>query len=64
MSDTADEFYSKQLLRKSTANPMRDRMEEFVEDHPRKLNLKELRTESSKGGSLSNIVIEGREERF
>lgn len=66
MSDAVDDFdfYAKQLLNKSKTNPLRQRMQEFVSEHGEQTDLKQARRAVQDGDTLSDIVIEDREERL
>jgi len=66
MSNAADEFgfYADQLLKKSKTNTLRERMQRFVDEHDTDGDLKTARQHSTDGTSLSETVIEDRDERF
>lgn len=64
MSDVADGFYAEQLLRKAKTNPLRERMQEFVDEHGPETDLKQVRSEVDGGENLSDIVIENRDGRL
>ena len=65
MGDTIDEvgFLGRQLLRKSQTNSLRQQMNEFIEQHERPRDLKQMRREATEGKEVSEIVTENREER-
>jgi hypothetical protein len=63
MSDTIDDFYGRQLLRKSKTNPLRARLEGFVAEHERDVDLVALREAAGEGEALSRIVKDERSER-
>jgi hypothetical protein len=63
MSDADDlDFVGRQLLRNTRTLPLRRRMETFVEEHTVG-DLKRLRKTAVSGTDLSDIVVEGRDER-
>lgn len=64
MSDAADEieFHGEQLLNKSKTRPLRERMEDFI-DQQEPVDLKTVRKTIAAGDDLSAIVREDREER-
>ncbi len=64
MSDAIDEFYAEQLLRKSTTNSLRERLQKFVDEHQNSREFKEVRAEASNGEPLSHLVIGDRDERL
>lgn len=66
MSDTAEDigFHAEELLRKSKTGPLRQRMQQFVEEHGDDTDLKTARKDAGDGEALSDIVIEQREERL
>jgi hypothetical protein len=66
MSDTADEFgfQGRQLLNKSTLNPLRGRMRAFVSGEGDGAEFEELRREASRGNALSEVAIDERDERL
>ena len=63
MSDTIDGFYGRRLLRKSKTNQLRERLEEFVAEHDRDVDLVALREAAGEGEALSSIVTDERNER-
>lgn len=52
----------RQAVRTARTKVLRDRMRAFVDEHGRSADLQDLRTRVS-GGSMSELVIEDREER-
>lgn len=67
MSDAARDdfdFLGKQLLKKSQTRPLREKMEEFVDDHEVPDDLKTLRKRIKSGEDVSEIVTQDREERL
>lgn len=66
MSDTAREdfdFLGKQLLKKSQTEPLRERMEAFIDEHGSSDDLAELRRRAKAGKDVSEIVKDDRDER-
>jgi ribosomal protein S3AE len=66
MSDTVDEagFEAGQLLNKSKTGAIRERMREFVSEHGESTAVTELREAVASGEDLSDVVVEGRDERL
>lgn len=67
MSDTAREdfdFLGRQLLKKSQTEPLRERMQDFVDDHDVPDDLEALRRRAKGGEDLSEVVKEDRNERL
>jgi hypothetical protein len=67
MSDVARDdfgFLGEQLLKKSQTRPLRQEMEEFVDDHDVPDDLKTLRERVKSGEDASEIVTRDREERL
>lgn len=66
MRDARDEldFWGRQLLRKSQMHPLRKAMNEYVSERPPAEDLQKLRRRTSGGSTLSDLVEDGREERF
>lgn len=67
MSDTAREdfdFLGRQLLKKSQTEPLRERMQDFVDDHDVPDDLEALRRRAKEGENLSEVVKEDRNERL
>ena len=63
MSDAAGDdfgFLGEQLLKKSQTRPLRQEMEEFVDDHDVPGDLKTLRERVQSGEDASKIVIQQR----
>lgn len=58
------EFMGKQLLRQPRLTPLREQMEEFVDEHGDPDDFKSRRRNLTKGKDLSEIVDEGRDERL
>ena len=57
-------FLGHQLLKKPRMTPLRERMEQFVDEHGQAGDVKQLRSEVAGGKPLSDIVREEREERL
>jgi len=66
MSNTVDDigFHAEELLRRSKTGPLRQRMQQFVDEHRDDTDLKTARKDAGEGETLSDIVIEQREERL
>lgn len=65
MSETDDiEALGRRLLEKSRQSPVREQMELFVADHRPLPPITEIRDDISDADSLSDIVIEDRDERL
>ena len=67
MSDTADydlRFLGRQVLKQSRTAPLRARMESFVAEHDRSMDVETLRRRAVTGESLSEIVNRGRDEQI
>lgn len=65
MSDAIEEleFWERRSGASSGTNALREEMQAFLADHPPRVDLEELRDETSGGDDLSALVEEGREER-
>ncbi|MDY6774093.1 MAG: hypothetical protein SVS85_02735 [Candidatus Nanohaloarchaea archaeon] len=57
-------FLGHRLLEKHQTAPLRERMEEFVEDHSEASGFRQLREKAADGKPLSEIVLEDREGRL
>ena len=66
MSDATDdmEFLDEQLRRRSQENPLREMMRAYLEDREPTEDPKALRRRLRDGTPLSDLVIQGREERL
>lgn len=66
MSDTTDEGAPRirELVDDSNSNSLRDQMQAFLAEHGEPADLEELRERVGSGEDLSDIVVEGREERI
>lgn len=66
MSDVEDElrFQGDQLLNQSKLQPLLSKMRTFISEHPATGDLDERRRTASRGRDISDIVIEGRDERL
>lgn len=65
MSDVDDEVAGRRLeaLRSARVEGLCQRLEAFLDEHDRDVDLHTLREETSGGTPLSDIVDEGRDER-
>jgi hypothetical protein len=52
----------RRLRRRATANPLREQMLAFIEEHGTDKSVKELRSEISTDESMSELVVEARRE--
>lgn len=67
MSDTAENdfgFLGRQLLKKTQTQPLRERMEEFIDEHEVSEDLATLRRRAKSGDDLSTVVDRDRDERL
>jgi hypothetical protein len=66
MSDTTNwKHLQRRLRRRATGNPLREQMLAFVEEHGTDKSIEEVReAEEVTGTPLSEVVKQGREERF
>lgn len=51
-------------MRRSKTGPLRQRMQQFVDEHRDDTDLKTARKDAGEGATISDIVIEQREERL
>ena len=65
MSDATEDldFWERGPGSGSGTNALREEMQRFLDDHPPRVDLEELREETSGGDDLSALVDRGREER-
>jgi hypothetical protein len=66
MSDALDDtqFWARQLLHRSKLEPLRSKMQAVIAEHEATAKLSERRRSTVRGRDLSDIVIDGRDERL
>jgi len=66
MSDTTDDldFWGSQLLMQSQVEPLRDKMRQYLSESECTAELEEVRSQTSGGAEMADLVDDEREERF